>query len=51
MDYEKSYFFLFNAITSALEALAGGRAEKASEILKSAQLQTEEWYISGEGEE
>ena len=45
-DYKKMYYILFNAVTDALEQLSHGRPESAEEILRAAQLRTEEMYIS-----
>ncbi len=42
---KKMYFHLFNSITDALPYI---RNEKALEILKQAQIDTEEMYISEE---
>ncbi len=47
-DFEKMYFCLFNHITDALELLGNLDCKKAEELLKSAQQEAEEIYISGE---
>lgn len=41
--FKKMYFHLFNSITDALPYI---RNEKALEILKQAQIDTEEMYIN-----
>lgn len=51
MDYEKAYAVLFNAITSAINALEKSKttipeASVAVAILQKAQLETEDMYIS-----
>ena len=43
--YKKMYFFLFNAITDALEALRIQDYEQAKEILINAQQRGEDLYI------
>ena len=45
--YKSMYVWLFNRVTDALDELAQGDAAKAEEILKKAQQETEEMYISG----
>ena len=44
--YRKLYFYLFNCITDAVEALRKNNAAEAESILVSAQQKTEERYIS-----
>lgn len=44
--YKKMYFKLFNAITDALAQISDRNYGAASTILSSAQLETEEIYIS-----
>ena len=46
--YKKMYHLLFNAITDALEELRAGRRENAVELLKTAQITTEEIFISSD---
>ena len=48
--YKKAYFFLFNAITDALEQLAQERSAQAQQTLIAAQQNAEELIISS-GEE
>ena len=43
--YKKMYFTLFNSITDALEQLEQGDFLRAMDLLKNAQLRTEEIYI------
>ena len=43
--YERLYFFLFNAITDALEAIDSGLIAEAAEALRDAQCTAEELYI------
>lgn len=45
-DYQTMYTTLFNAVTDALEELAHRNSGRAEDILKAAQLRTEEQYIS-----
>ncbi len=45
VDYRKSYFMLFNAITDALEKINQGNVAESREILIRAQQVTEEYYI------
>lgn len=48
-DYKKMYLRLFNRITDALELME--EDSKAAEMLREAQRETEEMYISlGEGD-
>ena len=44
-DYAKMYFLLFNAITVALEQLAHQNTGAAEELLRKAQIKTEEIYV------
>ena len=44
-DYEKMYFRLFNAVTDALDALAGLNFGTTAEILKTAQQAGEDSYV------
>ena len=46
--YKKMYYRLFNRVTDALNAKT---KEESDEILKNAQIETEEMYISFEDEE
>jgi len=46
MDYKTLYLCLFNNITDAIDLIAAGRPERAELVLKSAQLRSEEMYIS-----
>ena len=48
IDYEKMYKILFNAITDALDELYKGCPTTAENILKQAQLATEDIYINSE---
>ena len=48
MDEAKLYYRLFNAITDALEQLEEENLGVAKNILRQAQQQAEEDYISGE---
>ena len=50
MDYRKLYHLLFNAATDALEALEEQNIGTAKDILRLAQQEAEEAYLS-EGEE
>ena len=43
--FERLYFFLFNAITDALEAIDSGLIAEAAEALRDAQCTAEELYI------
>ena len=47
-DYEKMYHMLFNAITDALEELEKDAPDAAADILRQAQCDTEEMYITAE---
>lgn len=49
--YEKLYHLLFNAITDALRELEAANYGRAEDILKKAQCDAEEVYISWEGPE
>lgn len=44
--YKKLYFWLFNAMTQALEELGRGNISGAKRILEQAQIQAEELFIS-----
>ncbi len=44
--YKDLYFYLFNQITNALQALESDNSSHAISILRNAQIQTEESYIS-----
>lgn len=44
--YKKLYYTLFNRISYAIEALERGEYDKTTEILKQAQISSEEQYIS-----
>lgn len=46
MDYKKSYHFLFNAVTDALNKIDEKNIYLAADILRKAQQKTEEDYIS-----
>lgn len=46
--YKEMYFRLFNRITDVIREMEAGKFEKACEILKEAQLETEEMYVSKE---
>ena len=48
VPYKKMYLRLFNYVTDALRELEKGETEKAREILKKAQIETEDLYINGE---
>ena len=50
MDYQKAYYILFNAITDAVDAMDQREINQAAEILKSAQIKTEDMYIESESE-
>ena len=43
--FERLYFFLFNALTDALEAIDSGLIAEAAEALRDAQCTAEELYI------
>ncbi len=51
MDYRKSYYFLFNAITDAINKIEEKNIYLAIDILMKAQQKTEEDYISAEDDE
>lgn len=44
-EYKRLYYFLFNAITDALEAMDAGYAPEATEMLKDSRREAEEMYI------
>ena len=57
MDYQKAYYILFNAMTDAINTIDKLRTtvqyreiNQAAEILKTAQLKTEDMYIESEPE-
>lgn len=50
MDYKTLYFGLFNSMTDALEAMEAWNFGLAQEILRRAQIEAEEAYLS-QGEE
>ena len=50
-DYKRPYLILFNAITSALDAMARMNFGSARNILEDAQQDAEEAYISAADEE
>ena len=47
-SYKKMYLQLFNEVTNALQALEKQNYGNAKEILKNAQMQAEESYISSD---
>ena len=44
-NYRAMYFYLFNAMTDALEALENKNISTAMEIIREAQCETEELYM------
>ena len=50
VDYQKLYYKLFNAATDALEALEQMNVGQAKELLRCAQQETEELYLSEDNE-
>ena len=50
-NYQKLYTLLFNGITDALEELGRMNVGRAQELLRTAQQETEEGYLSMEEEE
>ena len=44
--YKKLYYTLFNRISYAIKALERGEYDKTTEILKQAQVSSEEQYMS-----
>ena len=48
--FKKMYYRLFNRVTDAIERLERGEAAAAAELLKSAQCETEEMFITGGNE-
>ena len=48
IDYQKLYTKLFNAITDALEALEQLNVGEAKDLLRRAQQEAEEDYLSSE---
>lgn len=51
MLFRQMYFHLFSALTDALRFLQAGDTEAAVQRLTAAQQETEEMYISAEGDE
>ncbi len=51
VNFEILYFYLFNRVTDALEALEAGRPDEAREALIEAQRRTEGMYIEESKEE
>lgn len=49
-DYKRLYIFLFNKITDAIEMLEFREFSAAKELLKNAQIETEEMYLQQEEE-
>lgn len=50
ISYKKMYYRLFNRITDALRQLERGNITAACDLLKQAQLETEQMYIDRVGE-
>lgn len=50
LNYKKMYFGLFNGISRALEAIEKHNYGQAADILKQAQIEGEEIYLSDEEE-
>ncbi len=50
MDYRKTYYMLFNAITDALEKISRDEVAESREILIRVQQATEEYYIEFGGD-
>ena len=48
MDYKKLYFHLFNAVTDALRQMERQNFGAAAEILRQAQIDSEEIYLDAE---
>ncbi len=48
--YKKMYYILFNAITDAMELMEAHQYQEAVTLLERATRETEEIYISQEGE-
>lgn len=48
--YKQLYFYLFNKVSDSIELLRSGEAEKAMEMLVSAQQDAEEMYMSETGD-
>lgn len=44
--YKQLYFYLFNKVSDSIELLRSGEAEKATEMLISAQQAAEDMYIN-----
>ncbi|MEA5152310.1 MAG: hypothetical protein VB039_06895 [Oscillospiraceae bacterium] len=49
-QFKEMYFYLFNAATDAIALIDNGRANEAKEKLLSAQLATEDVYMSAQTE-
>ena len=49
-SFRKLYYFLYNQMTDALEAIEKQKYVQAADILKSAQITAEEIYMDGENE-
>ena len=49
--YKDMYLRLFNRVTDAMDGMEAGDMDAAYEILRKAQLETEEMYISGADED
>ena len=45
-NYKEMYFHLFNALTDVLDALAVNDLPAAMDIIRQAQCETEEMYLS-----
>ena len=50
IDFGKMYFLLFNKITDALKEIENCNYGQATKILKIAQVEAEEIYLSSEDE-
>ena len=48
--YKQMYYHLFNAVTNALEAMASGKPAEAAALLRQAQCETEELYITADSD-
>ena len=49
-NYKKMYLHLFNKITDSLEAIGKCNYGQAADILRAAQIKTEEIYMNSENE-
>lgn len=47
-DFKRMYYLLFNKITDALNAIDNLNFGQAADVLRSAQVEAEELYVSGE---